>query len=133
MVNLCSHLNAWVFWLIVIPEEPADNLLWALLLWSAVAERSGDTAFAFSEAPGNSGAAEITLHQSSLAPSLFPPQPISNRPFLFHLAASIFLPEHLTHKPLRNNTICVCQPRPRHGRNLIKSNPNEPPTAEPPS
>jgi hypothetical protein len=36
-----------------------------------VAERGGDTAFDFTEAPGNSGSAEITPRQSGLAP-VFP-------------------------------------------------------------
>ena len=40
-------------------------------LWSAVAERSGDTALDFAEVPGNSAAAQITLIQSGVAP-LFP-------------------------------------------------------------
>jgi len=40
-------------------------------LWSAVAERSGDTAFDFTEALGTSEAAEIASRQSGVAP-VFP-------------------------------------------------------------
>ena len=43
----------------------------APLLWSAVAERSGDTALDFAVALGNSEEAQITLIQSGVAP-LFP-------------------------------------------------------------
>ncbi|MGA2748157.1 MAG: hypothetical protein ABSG59_05210 [Verrucomicrobiota bacterium] len=50
------------------------SLIGAPLLWTAVAERSGDTAFDFTEALGISGAAEITPHQSGVALSLLPPQ-----------------------------------------------------------
>jgi len=53
-------------------------LFWVPLLWSAVAERSGDTAFDFTEALGNSDSVQITRHQSGVAPSHLPPQSISN-------------------------------------------------------
>jgi hypothetical protein len=54
---------------------------WAPLLWSAVAKRSGDIAFDFTEALGTPEAAKIASHQSGVAPSLLPPQSISNRPW----------------------------------------------------
>jgi hypothetical protein len=45
------------------------HLFWPPLLWTAVAERSGDTAFDFTEALGNSKASDLTPHQCGVAPS----------------------------------------------------------------